>query len=201
VAWLDAHNGTGQQETALRLLKVTEEAGEAAAAYIGATGQNPRKGTTHSPADVADELCDVIVSAMVALHSFTDHPRHHLAAKLAAVTDRVLSQDTVTVADLHATGQVQGEVALSGAVTGIERHVSDAGYPWAEVRFSDTTGSIRVTFFPKPWLQLQNIVVEGLCCTVTGLLNAGNGDLTLIGQRVGPAARQPSSTAAMEGAR
>jgi NTP pyrophosphatase (non-canonical NTP hydrolase) len=93
VAWLDAHNGTGQQETALRLLKVTEEAGEAASAYIGATGQNPRKGTTHTPADVADELCDVIVSAMVALHSFTDQPHQHLATKLTAISHRMTRQE------------------------------------------------------------------------------------------------------------
>ncbi|WP_063770737.1 MazG-like family protein [Streptacidiphilus carbonis] len=88
VAWLDVHNGSGQQETALRLLKVTEEAGEAAAAYIGATGQNPRKGTTHTAADVADELCDVIVSAMVALHSFTDRPAQRFTAKVHAIADR-----------------------------------------------------------------------------------------------------------------
>jgi hypothetical protein len=93
VAWLDAHNGTGQQETALRLLKVTEEAGEAAAAYIGATGQNPRKGTTHTPADVADELCDVIVSAMVALHAFTNQPAKHLTGKLTAISHRMVRQE------------------------------------------------------------------------------------------------------------
>jgi NTP pyrophosphatase (non-canonical NTP hydrolase) len=89
VTWLDTNNRTrGVEEIALRLLKVTEEAGEVAAAYIGATGQNPRKGVTHTPADVADELCDVIISAMVALHSFSPDPRGHFAAKLHTVADR-----------------------------------------------------------------------------------------------------------------
>ena len=88
VAWLNASNGTSAQETALRLLKLTEETGEVAQAYIGATGQNPRKGVTHSPEDVADELCDVIVTAMVALHSFTDQPEQHLADKLHTITRR-----------------------------------------------------------------------------------------------------------------
>lgn len=96
VAWLDRHNGTGPQETALRLLKVTEEAGEAAAAYIGATGQNPRKGTTHTPTDVADELCDVIVTAMVALHSFTPDPAGHLTDKLTTLTTRALHHNPAT---------------------------------------------------------------------------------------------------------
>ncbi|MEU7302640.1 hypothetical protein [Streptomyces sp. NPDC007206] len=76
-------------ETAMRLLKVTEEAGEAAAAYIGMTGQNPRKGVTHTCADVADELCDAIIAAAVALHSFTAHPPAVLDAKLHAAARRL----------------------------------------------------------------------------------------------------------------
>ncbi|MFJ6831426.1 MazG-like family protein [Streptomyces sp. NPDC091209] len=74
VAWLDATNGTNAHETGMRLLKVTEETGEVAQAYIGMQGQNPRKGFTHSPGDVATELCDVILAAMVALHEFDDDP-------------------------------------------------------------------------------------------------------------------------------
>ena len=89
VAWLDDHNGTGPHETALRLLKLTEEAGEAMAAYIGMTGQNPRKNITHTTADVADELCDVIIAATVALHAFTDTPGPDLTAKLDAVARRL----------------------------------------------------------------------------------------------------------------
>ncbi|MBI0299812.1 MazG-like family protein [Streptomyces sp. PRKS01-29] len=79
VAHLDARNGADPDEIAMRLLKVTEEAGEVAQAYIGMQGQNPRKGITHTRADVADELCDVILSAMVALHSFEDDPAELLA--------------------------------------------------------------------------------------------------------------------------
>lgn len=72
----------------MRLMKLTEEAGEVMQAYIGMVGQNPRKGVTHSRADVADELCDVIVTAMVALHSFTDDPEQHLATKIQTIADR-----------------------------------------------------------------------------------------------------------------
>ncbi|WP_180686269.1 MazG-like family protein [Streptomyces gossypiisoli] len=88
-AALNEVNGTTPHETAMRLMKVTEEAGEAAAAYIGMTGQNPRKGTTHTAADVADELCDVIIAAAVALHSFTTHPPAVLDAKLHAAARRL----------------------------------------------------------------------------------------------------------------
>ncbi|MET9409540.1 MazG-like family protein [Streptomyces sp. NPDC002935] len=89
VSALNEANGTGENEISVRLLKVTEEAGEVAAAYIGMTGQNPRKGITHSRADVADELCDVIIAATVALHSFTDAAPAVLDAKLHAATQRL----------------------------------------------------------------------------------------------------------------
>lgn len=86
--WLDRSNGTSQQETTLRLLKVTEEAGEMAQAWIGYTGQNPRKGTTHTAEDVADELCDVAVTALVALFSIIPDPEQHFAGKLATIATR-----------------------------------------------------------------------------------------------------------------
>jgi phosphoribosyl-ATP pyrophosphohydrolase len=89
VTALNTANGTGEHETAMRLMKVVEEAGEASAAYIGMTGQNPRKGVTHTRADVADELCDVIIAATVALHAFTAHPPAVLDAKLHAVARRL----------------------------------------------------------------------------------------------------------------
>ncbi|MFH8748326.1 MazG-like family protein [Streptomyces rimosus] len=93
-AWLDDRNGRGPEETALRLLKVTEEAGEAAQAYIGVRGQNPRKGTSHSTGDVAAELCDVILSAMVALHDFSDHPARLLADTAAHRHQRLTALTT-----------------------------------------------------------------------------------------------------------
>lgn len=70
-AWLDAANGRGEAEVRLRILKVMEEAGEVAQAVIGAAGQNPRKGKTHTVDDVAGELVDVAVTALVALQSLT----------------------------------------------------------------------------------------------------------------------------------
>ncbi|MEU9316713.1 MazG-like family protein [Streptomyces sp. NPDC048295] len=70
--WLDAETGIPpEQDLLLRMLKLSEEVGEVAQAVIGATGQNPRKGATHSWQDVEGELCDVIVTAMVALRTLT----------------------------------------------------------------------------------------------------------------------------------
>ncbi|MFB7500071.1 MazG-like family protein [Streptomyces sp. NPDC056161] len=90
VGWLDRENGCSQQEICLRLLKLSEEAGEVAQAWIGTVGQNPRKGTTHTRADVCEELCDVIVTAAVALVSIADgNPDDFLAAKLDKIAARV----------------------------------------------------------------------------------------------------------------
>ena len=69
VCWLDGHHGNDRQQQTMRILKVTEEAGEVAQAWIGFTGQNPRKGVTHTDREVADELADVALTALVAIES------------------------------------------------------------------------------------------------------------------------------------
>ncbi|MEU4454816.1 MazG-like family protein [Nocardioides sp. NPDC023903] len=67
--WLDESQGDRDAEAVLwgRVAKVSEEAGEAIAALIGATGQNPRLnpflGNTHSYDDVVEELLDVAMTA------------------------------------------------------------------------------------------------------------------------------------------
>ncbi|MBO4208349.1 hypothetical protein [Micromonospora echinofusca] len=87
--WLDAANGTDPAELTCRILKVTEEAGEAAAAWIGVLGQNPRKGVTHRRADVAAELADVAFTALVAIASLGLDPREHLDAVAGKVAARL----------------------------------------------------------------------------------------------------------------
>jgi NTP pyrophosphatase (non-canonical NTP hydrolase) len=89
VLWLGLYRPVDDREITMRLLKVTEEAGEAAQAWIGATGQNPRKGVTHSRADVAAELADVVVAALVAVASLDLDPAAVLAAKVTALRKRL----------------------------------------------------------------------------------------------------------------
>jgi NTP pyrophosphatase (non-canonical NTP hydrolase) len=69
-AWLDASNPAGPHEDAMRLIKLQEEIGEVARAYIGMTGQNPRKGVTHDLNNLLDELGDVVVTALCAMRHF-----------------------------------------------------------------------------------------------------------------------------------
>ncbi len=91
-AWLDTANPRTPHEDSMRVLKLVEEAGEAAAAYIGMVGQNPRKGVTHTWQDVEAELCDVMFTAMVALTTLTPDARKIFDTHLARVADRSLQK-------------------------------------------------------------------------------------------------------------
>jgi NTP pyrophosphatase (non-canonical NTP hydrolase) len=94
-SWLDANRPVdGQAGLLLRMLKLSEEVGEVAEAVIGATGQNPRKGVTHTWEEVQSELCDVVVTALVALRTLTPDAREVFAAHLAGVTERSLGRRT-----------------------------------------------------------------------------------------------------------
>lgn len=98
--WLNDSNGLDEHEITLRIMKIGEEFGEAVEARIGQIGQNPRKGVTHTEADVIAELCDVIVTAMVAINTLTGDPvvsRGHLAAKFAKLLARVEAMETADV--------------------------------------------------------------------------------------------------------
>ncbi|MFF6977156.1 MazG-like family protein [Streptomyces sp. NPDC008343] len=89
--WLDTDQPIGAKEgMLLRMLKLSEEVGEVAEAVIGATGQNPRKGVTHTWDDVQAELCDVVITALVALRTLTPDTREVFTRHLARVRERSL---------------------------------------------------------------------------------------------------------------
>lgn len=67
----------------LQVLKIGEEFGEAAQAVIGAKGTNPRKGRSHSWEDVHDEVCDVVITGMVALARMRPDAAAYFAGQLA----------------------------------------------------------------------------------------------------------------------
>ncbi|MFJ8232516.1 MazG-like family protein [Streptomyces sp. NPDC094448] len=74
----------------LRVLKLAEEVGETAQAVIGVSGQNPRKGYSHTWRDVESELCDVVLTAMVALRTLTPDAEQVFAEHVRKVTERSL---------------------------------------------------------------------------------------------------------------
>ncbi|MFJ8935727.1 MazG-like family protein [Streptomyces sp. NPDC102365] len=77
-----------QETLLLRMLKLSEEVGEVAEAVIGATGQNPRKGVSHTWDDVRAELCDVVITAAVALRTLSPDAREVFTTHLKRVTAR-----------------------------------------------------------------------------------------------------------------
>lgn len=78
----------------IRILKIQEEAGEAAEAWIGYLGANARKGEKTLD-DVQAELADVAITAWIALRGLGLDP-------MAAIADRVLF--------LHARLEAEGLV-------------------------------------------------------------------------------------------
>jgi hypothetical protein len=97
VNWLDTSSILPPEtEKLLRIMKLTEEAGEVTQAVIGTLGQNPRKGVTHTWEDVQAELCDVVLTAMVALATITPDARNTFDRHLARVADRSLGTSRAT---------------------------------------------------------------------------------------------------------
>ncbi|MFF3331192.1 MazG-like family protein [Streptomyces sp. NPDC002888] len=91
--WLESTQPHGGQAgLLLRMLKLSEEVGEVAQAVIGATGQNPRKGVSHTWEDVQSELCDVAITALVALRTLTPEAREVFLRHLAGVMQRSLGE-------------------------------------------------------------------------------------------------------------
>ncbi|MER6466085.1 MazG-like family protein [Streptomyces sp. NPDC001288] len=89
--WLDTHaNPELAGDVRLwRVLKISEEVGEVAEAMHGAMGANPRKGASHTWDDVHTELCDVVVTSMMALAACTPDAPALLDARLQHLIDRV----------------------------------------------------------------------------------------------------------------
>src|ERR1017187_6955486 len=77
----ELHACHGDVPVEIRLLKLTEEAGEAAEAFIGMHGLNSRRGVCRSRDDLLAELADVIITAAVAMTGVTggdvDEARSH----------------------------------------------------------------------------------------------------------------------------
>ncbi|GAA3005516.1 MazG-like family protein [Kitasatospora albolonga] len=77
-----------EQQWLVQTVKLQEECGEVAEAVIGALGENPRKGFSHTWDDVRAEVCDVIVTGMVMLARMGGDPAWYFEEHLRGVTDR-----------------------------------------------------------------------------------------------------------------
>ena len=91
-AWFDGDSELpADQRKIARILKMNEEAGEVCAAAVGVLGENPRKnGVTNTWDDVAKELCDVAVTALLALRCVTPDAQRVFAEHVEFVTGRAV---------------------------------------------------------------------------------------------------------------
>lgn len=91
-AWIDASpaNLARDREAATwgRLAKISEECGEVIAAFIGATGQNPRKGVVGDLTDVQNEVLDVALTALCAYEHLTGHEGKAIKALVSHTRNR-----------------------------------------------------------------------------------------------------------------
>lgn len=74
--WLDRNVSERYKEEPLaqhwaRISKMAEEVGEAIQAFIGVTGQNPRKGSYGTMRDVLNEAADVVITGVLCIQHFT----------------------------------------------------------------------------------------------------------------------------------
>lgn len=76
----------------VRLMKLSEEVGEVMQAYIGFVGANKRKGVHTTGENVALELCDVVITAMVALHDWVPSPERFMKERLQVLTERIRNE-------------------------------------------------------------------------------------------------------------
>ena len=95
-AWLDSEAGDGYGPGSLaqdwgRVAKAAEEVGEAIAALIAMTGQNPRKGVHGTLDDLLGELGDVAVTGIFAIQHFTKN-EHQTGAIVMAAMEKAASR-------------------------------------------------------------------------------------------------------------
>lgn len=77
-----------------------------------------------------------------------------------------------SIAAIHASGLVEGAVSFTGTITRLDRRHSGAGRPWVELTVTDeSTETIPVLVFPKPYQHVHQHLAEQADVRVTGRLN------------------------------
>ncbi len=185
-AWIDAtpSNATRDREARLwgRVAKVSEEAGEAIAALIGVTGQNPRKGVTHTISDLRTELLDVAVSALAAVEHLNGNDATSIQALTAHLTRLVERAGLGTTADAEAVSieavcEVPdgGFLVLSARIAHIRLRHNRNQDPWAVLTLTDQAGDvIDVNVYPQRYPAVRALLELGRTVTVAGLLSRRN---------------------------
>jgi len=108
----------------------------------------------------------------------SDHPLFGLEHILGAHAD-------MSIAAVHAesSGERQ-KVTLTGILSSVNRRVTKAGAPWAQVVLEDLEGSIEVMFFPSSYAQVALNIAEDAIVAITGHTDAREDTVKLIGSEL-----------------
>ncbi|WP_406086690.1 MazG-like family protein [Streptomyces virginiae] len=137
--WLDTNAAPTLAEDAwlLRMLKISEELGEVAEALHGTLGVNPREGASHDWGGLAQELADVIVTAVVALDTVSGDGaavvEHQLRGR---APDEITAAGDIRLLQVLAINGDMGEgaIAVYGALgTGPYGEAVEVTHTWEDV--------------------------------------------------------------------
>jgi DNA polymerase-3 subunit alpha len=105
----------------------------------------------------------------------SDHPLFGLEHILGACAD-------LTIAAVHAEASDEPRsVTLTGILSSVNRRVTKAGAPWAQVVLEDLEGSIEVMFFPTSYAQVALSIAEDAIVAIKGRTDAREDTVKLIG--------------------
>jgi DNA polymerase III subunit alpha len=105
----------------------------------------------------------------------SDHPLFGLEHILGASAD-------MTIAALHSEASEEPQsVTLTGILSSVNRRVTKAGAPWAQVVLEDLEGSIEVMFFPSSYAQVALTIAEDAIVAIKGRTDAREDTVKLIG--------------------
>lgn len=92
-----------------------------------------------------------------------------------------------TIAALRASGQVEGQVSITGTVTTLDLRHTGAGRPWLQLTMTDASGGqLPVIVFPKLYPSVQQHLAEHAEVRVTGRINQGRTQLAIYAETVEP---------------
>jgi DNA polymerase-3 subunit alpha len=108
----------------------------------------------------------------------SDHPLFGLEHILGAHAD-------ASIAGLLAEPPAEQQtVTLTGILSSVNRRVTKAGAPWAQVVLEDLEGSIEVMFFPSTYTQVSLTIAEDAIVAIKGRTDAREDTVKLIGSEV-----------------
>ena len=103
----------------------------------------------------------------------SDHPLFGLEHILAGAADE-------TIPAALESGEEPRNVTLAGILSSVNRRVTKAGAPWANVVLEDLEGSIEVMFFPQTYANVALTIAEDAVVAIKGRTDARDDTVKLI---------------------